>query len=89
MDKVYVNGDLLKNARKRLTLTQGEMATFVSLKRGDHMSEPLYQKIEQGTRSVDLKTAKLLSRLVDIPMSLLFYFKKSDIDFASNLKKKD
>jgi len=84
--KLYARREVLRWLRGGLGFSQGEFATLISLKREEEITEALYQKIEQGVRGVDIKTAKIICLVTDTRINELFYFKEnSKIRFGNQL----
>lgn len=80
--RIYPNGEVLKNSRKAAGFTQSAMATFVSLKLGEEISEAAYQRYESGSRSIPVKVALMISKVVDVPPAILFIGSRGDISFG-------
>ncbi|WP_319231092.1 helix-turn-helix transcriptional regulator [Draconibacterium orientale] len=73
-------GDAIKTQRKRLNLSQGELAGAMGI------TQAYLSQIEKNKKEPNLSTLKLLSEKLDIPLPVLFFKSLDDSDVPNEKK---
>lgn len=73
-------GDAIKTQRKRLSLSQGELAEAMGI------TQAYLSQIEKNKKEPNLSTLKLLSEKLDIPLPVLFFKSLDDADVPDEKK---